>query len=78
MSSNSALSTGSCDSSEMVLLDNKGHQALDDEHDDDDDEEADDLQEEHLAMVPVLEGQLKKRLLKKAGKNVSVSRTSPP
>ena len=41
----------------------------------DDDEEGDDVQEEHLAMVPILEGELKRKLLKKAGKNVSVSHT---
>ena len=38
-----------------------------------DDEEGDDLEEEHLAMLPILEGELKRKLLKKAGKNVSVS-----
>lgn len=57
------------------MEDEQGYQVLDDEYDED--EEADDLQEEHLAMVPVLEGSLKKRLLKKAGKSVSVSRISP-
>ena len=39
----------------------------------DDDEEGDDVQEEHLAMVPIREGELKRKVLKKAGRNVSVS-----
>lgn len=38
-----------------------------------DDEEGDDLEEEQLSMTPILEGELKRKLLKKAGKNVSVS-----
>ena len=38
-----------------------------------DDEEAYDVHEDHLAMAPILQGQLKKKQLKKAGKTVSVS-----
>jgi hypothetical protein len=36
-------------------------------------DEGDDLGEEHLATLPILEGELKRKLLKRAGKNVSVS-----
>ena len=38
-----------------------------------DDEEAYDVHEDHLAMAPILQGELKKKQLKKAGKSVSVS-----
>ena len=39
----------------------------------DEDEDVHDVYEEHLALTPILEGELKKKLLKKAGKSVSVS-----
>lgn len=39
----------------------------------DEDEGVCELYEEHLALTPILEGKLKKKLLKRAGKNVSVS-----
>ena len=65
------------ESSEVVLLDNdqsfRGSDGTGMWCSFDDDEEGDDVQEEHLAMVPILEGELKRKLLKKAGKNVSVS-----
>ena len=60
----------------MVLLDtDQSYQTLDNSGwcNFDDDDEADDLQEEQLAMVPLLEGELKRKLLKKEGKTVSVS-----
>ena len=57
----------------MVLVDDlRGYQAMCD----DDDEGAYDLHEEHLAMATILEGELKKKLLKRAGKSVSVSRSA--
>ena len=70
MSTTSGLSSLSCDSSEVVLVQNdeQGYQAFYDEEDDD----AYDVNEEHLAM-PIIQGELKKKLLKKAGKSVSVS-----
>ena len=77
VSNNSGISSGcSAESSEIVLLDND--LSFRGSSDDtwfsfDDDEEGDDVQEDQLAMVPIIEGELKRKQLKKAGKNVSVS-----
>ena len=61
----------------MVLLDNdhslRGSDGTGTWCSFEDDEEGDDLAEEHLAALPILEGELKRKLLKRAGKNVSVS-----
>ena len=77
VSYNSAISSGcSVGSGEVVLLDNDGSFRGRDNGtwcNFDDDEEADDVAEEHLAMTPLVEGELKRKLLKRAGKNVSVS-----
>lgn len=79
VSTNSALSSGcSADSSEVVLLDNDHSFRGSDSAGTpwcsfEDEEEGDELAEEHLAAMPLLEGELKRKLLKRAGKNVSVS-----
>ena len=89
VSNNSAISSGcSVESSEVVLLENDlsfPNGSADGSRstgigigawcsfEEEDDEEGDDLEEEQLSMTPILEGELKRKLLKKAGKNVSVS-----
>ena len=54
----------------MVLIDDLGSSEASPY---DEDEDVCEVYEEHLALTPILEGELKKKLLKKAGKSVSVS-----